>query len=507
MPPRSTGCATCRERKIRCDETRPQCTRCQVYGVVCGGYRTDEPGGTEFRNVSLATAQKAQSQYDRRRDESGALASSSSTSDGGPEQIDPTSRIEPPNATLRDGEFNRTVFWKEFLDNHVPKECDLQCDQHCFFRTCMGLSTTQPALLHGLDALSLVQIGSVNNDKRLLDQANQKYAEALRDLHRALSQQELLRDDHVLAAVMVMKAWKFYSEIASSRGVGWGEHIRGVQNILTARGPASFQSELALELYVNARNGALCHSLLIRKAPAFAHPSWRRVAERTGQRDQSSALNGLAIQVPGILERYDALDLDMTQIDDVLADAALIERDLRSWMSRWESQHETRPIGEFANFTSLCSDPTFDIAHMFPNFVVASLHSTYWICMYFIRITIRALHTARAIVGRGYIEHPDQIVREEEILGYILNMCHCIPYFCEPASASTGTVSIFLPLRTAALYFVEHSMWSRATWIGNVRRTVMNKGLAPPSIDDMDIRDCRDLIGTRVDQVTCFLRK
>ncbi|KAH8705755.1 hypothetical protein BGW36DRAFT_17807 [Talaromyces proteolyticus] len=35
----STGCYLCRRRKIKCDETRPGCRNCEIYGKECPGYR------------------------------------------------------------------------------------------------------------------------------------------------------------------------------------------------------------------------------------------------------------------------------------------------------------------------------------------------------------------------------------------------------------------------------------------------------------------------------------
>ncbi|KAJ1323945.1 RNA polymerase II-specific transcription factor-like protein [Microdochium nivale] len=59
--PRSrTGCSKCRQRRIKCDETRPSCTRCLRGGLVCPGYITsrDTP---EIRGSALATAAAADS--------------------------------------------------------------------------------------------------------------------------------------------------------------------------------------------------------------------------------------------------------------------------------------------------------------------------------------------------------------------------------------------------------------------------------------------------------------
>ncbi|KAK3117872.1 hypothetical protein LTR53_000285 [Teratosphaeriaceae sp. CCFEE 6253] len=418
-------------------------------------------------------------------------------------------RTGSPRTAMLEGGVNRTVFWSAFIDLHVPKKCNLQCDRFSFFKLCMELPTAQPSLLHGLDTLSLIQIGSITNDKRLLKEATQTYAKALKALRHALSVQELLHDDHILAAVMVLKVCEFYTELASPKGVGWGEHVRGAQHLLALRGPASVQTDVALELFANARHGALCHGLLTRRASAFAQPSWSAVSRRGKVTDQSSSLHDIAIRIPGLLEQYDGLDPQrhghVDEIDAFLAEARSIEQGMRTWLSNWAAgQYETRSVDEFANFSSLCSDRTFGTAHMFKDFMVAYLHSTYWICMSFLRTTVRGLHAARAVSVRGYMPSPGQAVREEEILEYIVNMCQCIPYFCEPASSTMGCISIFLPLRTAALYFTGQGMLARARWVGNVRRSCLNKGLAPPSIDKMKLRDCGDLALYRADAKACF---
>ncbi|KAL6353765.1 hypothetical protein LRP88_12757 [Fusarium phalaenopsidis] len=33
-----TGCWTCRSRRLKCDETKPECIQCQLKGISCGGY-------------------------------------------------------------------------------------------------------------------------------------------------------------------------------------------------------------------------------------------------------------------------------------------------------------------------------------------------------------------------------------------------------------------------------------------------------------------------------------
>ncbi|KAK3674616.1 hypothetical protein LTR78_005338 [Recurvomyces mirabilis] len=371
----------------------------------------------------------------------------------------------------------RTMFRNAFLELHVPKTDRVQRHYLSLLETCMDLSTSQPSLLCGLDALSLVQLGSVENDRRLIESARQNYTKALTELRSVLSTQQALHDDHVLAAVMIMKYCELYTELASPKGVGWAGHVCAAQRLLTVRGPALVRSDLSMELYANARQSALCYSLVDRKACALAQPGWRAIGNRTRVKDKSFIFHELALQIPGLLEQHDGLDIQhhdqdqVTQIDVILAKAAAIEQDLRAWLLHWatdEPQYETRPVDDFSTFATQCSDRTFSTAFAFGNFMAAYLHSMYWICMYFLRITIRALHAARAVVIPSSRPHANQQVSEEEILEYVFNACRCIPYFCEPASSTMGCIGMFLPLRTAAFYFVGASMVGPAEWIGNV---------------------------------------
>lgn len=36
--PRSSGCQLCRQRRVKCDEARPDCGNCRKYGTMCPGY-------------------------------------------------------------------------------------------------------------------------------------------------------------------------------------------------------------------------------------------------------------------------------------------------------------------------------------------------------------------------------------------------------------------------------------------------------------------------------------
>ncbi|KAI9367055.1 hypothetical protein BJX61DRAFT_530246 [Aspergillus egyptiacus] len=45
---RSRGCVTCRQRRVKCDEGKPECRTCGRLGLRCGGYRT-QPASTALK--------------------------------------------------------------------------------------------------------------------------------------------------------------------------------------------------------------------------------------------------------------------------------------------------------------------------------------------------------------------------------------------------------------------------------------------------------------------------
>ena len=529
MPIRSSGCAICRKRKIRCDETRPGCKRCATHGVHCPGYRTDKPGGIEFKDQTNITVKRAKDQYKAKNshttstwsiyDSSDSSTQSSTTSNGA---TTPPSQSKYGTIPFEDDSFpnqslilannakhaslgepfyllspglERARLYNEFITTYLPKtQAGAQNGHFSFFQTIALKRSDQPALKQSFDALSLVQIGSVYKDQGFLKQAVKQYGNALSSLARSISKGQYLHDDDLLAAVTVMATCELYEEIQDF-GEGWMKHVQGSNQLVAMRGPQSINTELALLLYSNMRHGSLLHALISRKAPFMATPEWRAVAFRvpSSALDDSTTFYDMAIQVPGLLERHDELDLDLPtaleDIDRIVEESARLESELQSWFADWQTRaglnnrvlYELRPIDDFPTFTSLCPDRTFDQAYRFPDFLIGYLHSLYWMIMHYLRTNIQSLHKHRHKILVDWYPDADFIVPEDELLGYILNLCQCIPFFVEPISSSTGSIAIFLPLRCAATYFTTHGHWMWLRWIGNVRNTVFVKGLRPPS--------------------------
>lgn len=522
MPTRSTGCHTCRKRKIRCDETRPSCMRCKTHGVHCPGYRTPAPGSVDFvdqtQDIVLQARKQAKKPSNtttvtiRRLSSSPAGANSYSTlapavdliEDGllyhneTPLDSAAAMALFPMPTYLPSPAMEKSLIYSSFIDLYLPKRIGSNDAHFSFLQHLITTPNLRPEVSASIDALSMVQVGAIYKDKNLLRLATQSYSKALAGLVKTMSSSptSYVTDDYVLATAKVLALCEFYEEIAQM-GNGWVQHIKGVEHLLVARGPGNLKSELSMMMFCNMRHAALSHALIDRKACVLGSPEWRAVAWRPPFIDATTSFYDSALQLPGLLERQDNLDFAsptlLADVDGLLEGAKELEKELRDWhadflvRSKYRDPTEqdlywSTPIGNFPTYRSLVADRTVDEGYMFPSFMVAYLISTYWDVMHFLRTAIQKLHIARHYANKDWFPAEDEVVDEDELLEYVMHMCKCWPYFCEPVSSASGSVGIFLPMRTAAFYFMQRGNWKMLRWVGLIRENVFVKGMKPPSV-------------------------
>lgn len=493
--------------------------------MTCGGYRLPAPGQVQFRDQTEYTVLKAHEQYktappiirtrqiaspdsDTDSNSSSDVATTALSSSTQGTEIVLLHRGESPMdfaesmalfatpQSLPSPAAEKSLIYSAFMDTYLPKRIGPMDSHFSFLQHLITTPGLRSEVSDSLDALAMVQVGSIYKDQNLLRQAVKAYSKSLGGLVRTMSTKGVVEDDYALATVTVLATCEFYDEIAQV-GDGWVRHIEGSQQLLAARGPESIQSDLALTLFCNMRHGALSHALIARKACFLGSPEWRAVAWRVPYVDMATILYDSALQVPGVLERTDQLNSEspdhIADIDAILRDAKRLDAEIREWMadfkvrSKWLDPSEPHlfwltKIGNFPTFTSLCSDRTIEEAYMFPSFMVAYLVLVCWDVQHFLRSAVQDLHKARYKAATGWFPDAEDIVTEEELTAYVMDMARCFPYMCEPVSSSTGIIGLFLPLRTVAWHFMKQGNWTMLKWVGAVRDSVFNKGMSPPSV-------------------------
>lgn len=501
--------------------------------MPCPGYRADQPAGVEFKDQTTITAKRAEQRYKAKAKKKSPSYEDITPPDSRlvefrspPAKISTTPEIKTSTSPKSDfseqqlllvlsekkranpfiAEYpihlmspgaERAQIYQEFITSYFPrKRYGEDSGYYNFFQTVAIKNSQVSALEQGMDALSLVQLGSLYKDQRLLKEAGSRYGTALRSMANSIARGDFMHDDDVLAAVATLSICELFEEIANM-GEGWAKHVQGTNVLFSARGPDSFKSEMGHLIYSNVKHGSLLWALISRKAPFLAAPEWRELAFQGRSRSESCAetrFYDVAIQVPEVLQRHDAIDtsspIAIEEIDKILQMSFELEMKMRAWWSEWQDEAtvdnmvdcELRPIEDFPTFASLVPDRTFVLAFTFPDFQTGYIYSVYWMVIFHLRSAMQSLMKMRHNIDVNWYPEPQDVVPEEELLGYVLNLCQCMPYFVEPVSCSAGHIGVFLPMRTAAFYFTDHGHWHWLKWIGAVRNSVFTKGLSPPTV-------------------------
>ncbi|KAI1823763.1 hypothetical protein F4861DRAFT_549510 [Xylaria intraflava] len=231
----STGCIRCRQRKVKCDEERPSCRRCQTYGRPCLGY-TDQ---FHFRFDKNVSKQRKASSSQHHREESRAAIQNCQSS------LQVTRNARPP-AILRQpeilyDEISLCYFIRRFV---APDEND----------NFPGHLSSLPSLYnHGsrglleLATLSVAQLAAYNQfgGTKFRLQSYQNYGRALRALRETIDAQNQVTDDRVIAAVLLLSMFKDIGE-------DWcdpTEHASGIYYLLEKRGVEQFATARGVELF------------------------------------------------------------------------------------------------------------------------------------------------------------------------------------------------------------------------------------------------------------------
>ncbi|KAI0148713.1 hypothetical protein GGR57DRAFT_227669 [Xylariaceae sp. FL1272] len=258
----STGCKRCRQRKLKCDEARPSCRRCYIYGKPCPGYTDQfqfrfENAGPKQENSSSSSLPSPTSQ----RSEHSPVPSRTKPAKANTKNIIVPIHHTPPLSITAHPEvsydqYSLSYFVQRFV---TPDEHD-NFPGFLSFLPSLYNHNANGGLLE-LATLSVAQMAAYNQfggDKFRL-QSYQNYGRALRTLRQTIETEEDIKDDRVLAAVLLLCMFKDVGE------QGWGdpnEHASGLYYILERRGFEQLFTSVGFELFITALLKLQVHSFL-----------------------------------------------------------------------------------------------------------------------------------------------------------------------------------------------------------------------------------------------------
>ncbi|CAK36879.1 mitochondrial ribosomal protein L27 family protein [Aspergillus niger] len=216
IPFRSTGCNTCRRRKVKCDEAKPECNRCIKNGHVCTGYERKRV----FIHKSSEAIEEGELKLVRRPQ---------STSGKIPDRQ--LTRVEPGFPRLNNNAEVRSQLLASFVGGFLPSSRHLQDGKDTnILKTLPELCGNSPLLDRALLSLSSAFLAKQHKDDRLLGYSTKLYNNSMEIMHGKIKSGKGLGQDVLYTTVV----FQLYELIHSSPPgfMAWIAHVQGSNAII-----------------------------------------------------------------------------------------------------------------------------------------------------------------------------------------------------------------------------------------------------------------------------------
>lgn len=221
MGPRSKGCESCKRRKVKCDETHPQCTRCCKAGIACTGFaprlKFVDEGPRIRRSMAVSHAQFHEFSAIKRNS---YLAYHSSRTRC--YQLSSPALLLPntlPLTAFKDDIFISYLFFKLFgRDNRHSWNAEAEAD--CGIPTDWIpelVQTSQRPRQKSWEALAAIFFGQAHNNHGVMISALKLYGQALSELRNKLSNPDDCGTDSTLASMTALYMYEVSHDLFLSQ--------------------------------------------------------------------------------------------------------------------------------------------------------------------------------------------------------------------------------------------------------------------------------------------------
>ncbi|KAH7354671.1 hypothetical protein BKA65DRAFT_548761 [Rhexocercosporidium sp. MPI-PUGE-AT-0058] len=338
----STGCRTCRRRRVKCDERQPGCARCERANYDCEGYNRDH----RFIDENAKTKRLA------KKSKSPGLSNLAS----------PLEEPEDTNSSHSSNELAITSFENaqpasglglrafeedictSFLLSHM-----LSGDTGFLAVPWMRLHAEDRASLSAqmsIRALGALYFGKLHHLNNVADRSHGFYGKALVALNSDLQQAEKAWSLSVVKSAMILELYELIDCKSTS---GWMKHAGGVGKLIEMRGPWRHQSFMDRYMLEGNRVTIALECLIRRKRCFLEHPDWKIIpyALDPGSKTTMNYLHDILCDVPGLME--DAAALQSLDLDGEIVKAKQLElsqkvlmelKMLYEWRVTWAKKNQ-----------------------------------------------------------------------------------------------------------------------------------------------------------------------
>ncbi|OJJ62423.1 hypothetical protein ASPSYDRAFT_1167762 [Aspergillus sydowii CBS 593.65] len=513
IPYTSGGCGTCRRRKVKCDETRPECLRCTKYGHKCTGYdnkkvfvhgRTgkvvEKPGpGQSNSNLALVKGTK----------------------------IDGTLNANP---------LLRCQLFTNFIESYLPPRAYLRdTSGQNILQTIPDLTADSVILEKAGICLAAVYLATQNQDDWLFQYSSRLYGNTLRSLHSKITSGAKLSPDMLYTTIIL----QIY-ELINCSPPGFGAWIAHVQGGVAISMHTSVEGEETVAEKLFRRQlkfVALCDAIGKRQAPYLYNTQLWRNDHTRGQEepDPVDQFIDLLAKCTATIEQVDRFVVAQPaspgkafQTGGQLLRACLkLEENLHQTCISMQQKlglprictRRSFPQGDFRNTlrTELFAPPL-----QFASLTCAESHMLYWSSLILLYPLIGELYF---IIDGPDINSPvpihyysangesppsgtttitttlsDDVHTAYTALAehYANEICRSVLYCIQPDMKTLGAQQLLAPLSQSLQFFHVEGLTSKLRWCQNVLTVLSHMGLGiAPFLKDMVWPQYRSAQGRR----------
>ncbi|PQE29163.1 negative acting factor protein [Rutstroemia sp. NJR-2017a BBW] len=330
----SKGCYLCRARRIKCDEAKPHCMRCQKSKRQCPGYRDASelsirehakamkrkasmyfgPGVPAFKVESYNHGQPSISRAWKKAGDSTGERDLCHKQEHRVSAITlGYSSYQPPESGTLGSPASAAEFNADrSVSMTIPKQFSPPIDQRamCFFLSnFVLLPNTKGAKGHlgfllplvkeisknstlflTLNAVALAALANQPNSRALQPAADSQYGSALNQINKDLQDAKKAQQDSTLASVYLLSLYEQISSYPVTLS-GWVSHIDGAVALLKTRGKANSNTDIGRALFDAIRSHMIVQSMGHSKNIREAHDWWTTFAIGDPVQHQISILN------------------------------------------------------------------------------------------------------------------------------------------------------------------------------------------------------------------------
>ncbi|KAJ5113815.1 hypothetical protein N7456_002349 [Penicillium angulare] len=461
----SRGCISCRKRKTKCDEEKPECGKCKKKGLKCPGY-------DQYRNWVNGSSTRALFRLERDNPSSVVYAASGSSS--------PISPISPILPDIYSKQPMREQIHSFYVNFHLPTgEKFSDVNMEAFIQVGIGLLPQKGELIEkAITALACLFLGKKNNHHRLVSHGIRLYNEAICIMTRLINR-NIYTDEILYAAFTFQELAASYSPSGMK---SWHTHISGLNAILRHFSKKASSNPLVDAIKSHQQKLSI---VTVSKGMDLSKEEYELVMEPTGGNPMLEILQ-ITVAIGKLQETMNSIDFSSsTACQKLLSQCNAIKTRLIN-LQRSGKLGETPSECSSAQFLGRpgvqppSTERLFGLAYLFSSADHAMLYIMLWTQFVYLQPLIyRAQYIVDAHINPSSAAH--QTDHYEWLLAelYANEIARAIPYCFQRSLKTICTQLMTHGTGAISSLFIESQNREKFEWCLDVYQQVANIGFEP----------------------------